>query len=155
MKYLVTFFCILLDYSSSFSNYTSDKYLFKMDSIIFGQFSNTSVNDSETIKININKYNNALYVLIEKIANNESNFIPMAKNVYKSGKPKFLQEVDRYDKIENLTDKFLKLFDWTYFDTNLTSMYLGHTQEIWDCFKTEYETYMNISIPDSNKSNLT
>lgn len=155
MKYSVIFLCTLIDYSSSFSNFTSDKYLFKLDSIIFGQITNTGVNDSKTINKNINMYNRALYVLKEKIVNNESNVIPMAVNMYERGKPKFLQKVDRYDKLENVTDKFLQLFDWTSFDTKLTSIYFEHTQDLWDSFKTEYENYMNISILDLNKSNLT
>ena len=74
---------------------------------------------------------------------------------YERGKPKFLQKVDRYDKLENVTDKFVEVFDWTPFDIKLTSIYFEHTQDLWDNFKTEYENYMNISTSDLNKSNLT
>lgn len=157
MKYSVILLCIVADYSSGFSNYTSDKYLFKMDSIISGQIANTVVNDSITINKNINMFNRALYILKEKIINNETEAIPMAINVYERGKPKFLQKVDRYDKLENVTDKFLKLFEWSLFDTKLISIYFEHTQDLWDSFTTEYETYMNRSIPDKHNrtSNVT
>lgn len=153
MKYSVIFLYIVIDYSSGFSNYTSDKYLFKLDSILVRQITDTIVNDSITINKNVNIFNRALYVLKEKIINNETDAIPMAINVYEKGKPKFLQKVDRYDKLENVTDKFLKLFHWNLFDTKLISIYFDHTQDLWDSFTTEYENYMNTSIYN-NTSNI-